>query len=57
VGRLGTFNEGKQLIATQPVGLSQPGSTIQIEALERSSETNEATTSGEASSASGTVRF
>ena len=33
-----TFNEGQQLIATQPVGLSQHGSTVQIEALERSSE-------------------
>jgi transcriptional regulator with XRE-family HTH domain len=33
-----TFNEGEQLIATQPVGLSQHGSTIQIEALERSIE-------------------
>src|SRR3954465_13930002 len=32
------FAEGQQLIATQPVGLSQHGSTIQIEALERSSE-------------------
>jgi transcriptional regulator with XRE-family HTH domain len=33
-----TFAEGQELIATQPVGLSQHGSTIQIEALERSSE-------------------
>src|SRR3954467_2837317 len=33
-----TFSEGEQIIATQPVGLSQHGSTIQIEALERSSE-------------------
>jgi transcriptional regulator with XRE-family HTH domain len=33
-----TFNKGEQIIATQPVGLSQHGSTIQIEALERSSE-------------------
>jgi hypothetical protein len=33
-----TFNEGEQIIATQPVGLSQHGSTIRIEALERSSE-------------------
>ena len=33
-----TFNEGQQLIATQPVGLSQHGSTVQIEALERSAE-------------------
>src|SRR3954469_19806910 len=33
-----TFNDGAQVIATQPVGLSQHGSTISIEALERSSE-------------------
>src|SRR3954453_9002865 len=33
-----TFNEGQQVIATQPVGLSQHGSTVQIEALERSAE-------------------
>jgi hypothetical protein len=33
-----TFNEGQELIATQPIGLSQHSSTIQIEALERSSE-------------------
>ena len=33
-----TFNEGEEVIATQPVGLSQRGSNIQIEALERSSE-------------------
>jgi transcriptional regulator with XRE-family HTH domain len=33
-----TFAEGEQLIATQPVGLSQHGSTVQIEALERSAE-------------------
>src|SRR3954447_19435243 len=33
-----TFNEGQEIIATQPVGLSQHGSTVQIEALERSSE-------------------
>src|SRR3954451_452612 len=33
-----TFNEGQQVIATQPVGLSQHGSTIHIEALERSIE-------------------
>src|SRR5215212_2089207 len=26
-----TFNEGRQRIATQPVGLSQHGSTVQIE--------------------------
>src|SRR4051794_38977142 len=33
-----TFSEGDQVMATQPVGLSQHGSTIQIEALERSAE-------------------
>lgn len=33
-----TFNDGEEVIATQPVGLTQHGSTIQIEALERSSE-------------------
>ena len=33
-----TFSEGDQVIATQPVGLNQHGSTIQIEALERSAE-------------------
>jgi transcriptional regulator with XRE-family HTH domain len=33
-----TFNEGAEIVATQPVGLSQHGSTIHIEALERSSE-------------------
>src|SRR3954462_13810942 len=33
-----TFSDGEQVIATNPVGLSQHGSTIQIEALERSSE-------------------
>ncbi len=33
-----TFNDGAEVIATQPVGLTQHGSTIQIEALERSSE-------------------
>ncbi len=33
-----TFNEGAEIVATQPVGLSQTGSAIQIEALERSSE-------------------
>jgi transcriptional regulator with XRE-family HTH domain len=33
-----TFNEGAEIVATQPVGLSQSGSAIQIEALERSSE-------------------
>jgi transcriptional regulator with XRE-family HTH domain len=33
-----TFNEGQQAIATQPVGLNQHGSTIDIEALEPSTE-------------------
>src|SRR3954465_6025806 len=33
-----TFSEGQQLIATQPVGLNQHGSRVQIEALERSAE-------------------
>src|SRR3954454_13289789 len=33
-----TFNDGVEVIATQPVGLSQHGSTMSIEALERSSE-------------------
>src|SRR3954463_15457048 len=33
-----TFNEGAEVIATQPVGLAQHGSTVQIGALERSSE-------------------
>src|SRR3954470_18163311 len=33
-----TFSDGHQIIATQPVGLSQHGSTISIEALERSAE-------------------
>ena len=33
-----TFNEGSEIVATQPVGLSQSGTAIQIEALERSSE-------------------
>ena len=33
-----TFSQGEELIATQPVGLTQHGSTVQIEALERSSE-------------------
>ncbi len=33
-----TFNEGAEVVATQPVGLSQSGSAVQIEALERSSE-------------------
>src|SRR3954447_11537493 len=33
-----TFNDGQEVIATQPVGLTQHGSTIQIEALEKSAE-------------------
>src|SRR3954452_24426461 len=33
-----TFNNGAEVIATQPVGLSQHGSTVSIEALERSTE-------------------
>jgi transcriptional regulator with XRE-family HTH domain len=33
-----TFNQGVEVIATQPVGISQSGSVMQIEALERSSE-------------------
>src|SRR3954466_11198165 len=33
-----TFSHGQEAIAPQPVGLTQHGSTIQIEALERSSE-------------------
>src|SRR3954470_7015013 len=33
-----TFNDGVEVIATQPVGLTQHGSTVQIEALERSTE-------------------
>jgi transcriptional regulator with XRE-family HTH domain len=33
-----TFSDGEQVIATQPVGLSQHGATVQIEALERSAE-------------------
>jgi transcriptional regulator with XRE-family HTH domain len=33
-----TFNEGREMIATQPVGLTQHGPAVQIEALERSSE-------------------
>src|SRR5262245_1996343 len=33
-----TFAHGEEVIATQPVGLSQHGTTIQIEALERSTE-------------------
>src|SRR3954466_8189959 len=31
-----TSTDGNELITTQPVGLSQHGSTVQIEALERS---------------------
>src|SRR4051812_13356706 len=33
-----TWNEGREIVATQPVGLRQHGSTVDIEALERSSE-------------------
>src|SRR3954453_3916987 len=33
-----TFNDGEQVIATQPVGLDQHGSTIDIEALDPSAE-------------------
>jgi hypothetical protein len=33
-----TFNEGREVIATQPVGLTQHGSAVTIEALERSAE-------------------
>src|SRR3954451_6175324 len=33
-----TFSDRQQVIATQPVGLSQHGATVQIEALERSTE-------------------
>jgi transcriptional regulator with XRE-family HTH domain len=33
-----TFNEGEEILATQPVGITQHGSTIQIDALERSEE-------------------
>lgn len=33
-----TFNQGEEVIATQPVGITQAGSVMQIEALERSSE-------------------
>jgi transcriptional regulator with XRE-family HTH domain len=33
-----TFNDGTEVIATQPVGLRQQGFTVQIEALERSTE-------------------
>ena len=51
-----TFCDGQQVIATQPVGLNQHGSTIQIEALERSPRTNAAATSGAANCASGTAR-
>jgi transcriptional regulator with XRE-family HTH domain len=41
-----TFNDGQQVIATQSVGLSQHGATVQIEALERSAENEQAATSG-----------
>ena len=33
-----TFNQGQEVIATQPVGLTQHGPAVQIEALEPSSE-------------------
>ncbi len=33
-----TFNQGDEVIATQPVGITQHGSIIEIQALERSSE-------------------
>ena len=33
-----TYTAGEEIIATQPVGLAQHGTTIQIEALERSTE-------------------
>jgi transcriptional regulator with XRE-family HTH domain len=33
-----TWTDGNEVVATQPVGLSQHGSTVQIEALERSSQ-------------------
>src|SRR5438067_11396652 len=33
-----TYNAGQEIIATQPVGLAQHGTTIHVEALERSSE-------------------
>src|SRR3954462_6429690 len=33
-----TFNEGAEVIATQPVGLTQHASTIHVEALEKSIE-------------------
>src|SRR3954453_17401662 len=33
-----TFNEGQEVIATQPVGLAQHGSTVQMEALESTAE-------------------
>src|SRR4051812_27571234 len=35
-----TSTDGNELITTQPVGLSQHGSTVQIEALERSSQSD-----------------
>jgi hypothetical protein len=51
-----TFNEGQELVATQPIGLSQHSSTIQIEALERSSENERGGSSGGANCACGTGR-
>ena len=33
-----TFNAGEELIATQPVGFTQHGLAVQVEALERSTE-------------------
>ena len=33
-----TFNEGRELIATQPIGLTRHGPAVQIEALERSAQ-------------------
>src|ERR1700712_1554578 len=35
-----TWTDGNEIITTQPVGLSQHGSTVQIEALERSSQSD-----------------
>src|SRR3954468_6801047 len=35
-----TSTDGNELITTQPVGLSQHGSTVQIEALERSAQSS-----------------
>lgn len=35
-----TFNAETEIVATQPVGLTQHGSTVRIEALDRSSENN-----------------